>query len=398
MSGSPTTLGYFKSGDQFYSIRESEDCAKETCLDELEKLNQWNALKGEYTHPSSGENVFPFNYGPSSGGMIESIDFKIYTYGERILSMDALPMYKKRNIKISGNTFGEGLLKIERMNGFHSFSYSTLLCRAIEFESSIQLDPSVIKTRVWLLEMERITSHIFKIARLCDAASQNIAAYWLLNLRERMQRLFAAYAGHRYLFGVNKIGGISRKIDIVKMKGDVEKIVNEFQDLVQGLYSSRIFIDRLDKTCETRVDFARGPVMRATKKDYDFRYIDPYYSGINFKHSTESGSDSLARLLVLVSEIESSLDIIKGEGEFHFDVWKKDDLKGPAVYSIETPSGDANLSLKTKDHHIDEIHLFTPSQLNLEAFCRGIVGNVKTDIPFSYESFGIWVSELGGVK
>lgn len=34
----------------------------------------------------------------------------------------------------------------------------------------------------------------------------------------------------------------------------------------------------------------------------------------------------------------------------------------------------------------------------MEAFALGIKGNVKTDIPFAFESFGIWLSEMGDIE
>ena len=392
-----TVSGYFTRDGRSYCIIDSDREFKECTDDIIGTLDYSESFRRIYSHPVSGENVFKFNYGPSTGGMIETLDLKIYTYGERILSLDVLPGYKQRQIRITGESKDLALLRIERLNGFHSFSYSTLFSSAVERMLEIPVSQEVRYARIILLEIERITSHIFKTARLCESASQNIASYALMGLRERLMRAIAEGTGHRYLFGVNKIGGIRRKIDLDRIVKVARGVVNEYVNIRNGLFVSRIFIDRIENTCRAEYSFARGPVLRAAGIRYDFRMHDPYYSGIDFTPVTQNGGDSLSRFLVFSEEVERSMEIIEkcmtpGErGDFLIPSHENE------AYGIETPSGDARMVFSINNDHIGHIYLRTPSILNLEAFARGIRGNVKTDIPFALESFGIWVSELGDV-
>ncbi len=395
MNSNQIITGFFKKGNDYFCIRDDHRSFEPCLIEEIKNLDYFHALEKEYKHNATGENVFKFNYGPSTGGMVETVDFKIYTYGERILSVDIFPEFKRREIKITREKLDNALLKMERLNGFHSFSYSTLLCSSLERLLGIGIPDDVRIKRILLMETERIISHIFKTARLCEAASQNIASYQLMALREKMMRSVAEITGHRYMFGINKIGGLYRDFESSRLVQMAREAVREYSQIRDGLYFSRIFIDRIENTCKISVPFSRGPTMRASGYAYDYRKMDPYYADLDFSIVTENGGDSLARFQVFAGEIETSLEIMekaieqKKGGDFMPELVENE------IFGVETPSGDARMFLEMEDNRISNIYLRTPSMLNLEAFARGICGNVKTDIPFAYESFGIWIGELG---
>ncbi|MGP6206786.1 formate hydrogenlyase [Cuniculiplasma sp. SKW3] len=389
--------GYFERNGSLYKINDEDLEYGKTDEGEIKSLNYYESLNKTYNHPVRGENVFKFNYGPSTGGIIETLNFQIYTYGERIISLDVIPNYKNRMIKISGQSLKTGLLKLERFNGFHSFSYSTLYCKAVESLKGIPIEEGTRVRRIILMETERIISHIFKTARLCEAASQNIANYYLLSLRERLMRILGEITGHRYLFGVNKIGGLNRSINIEPLIRKIKDVVQEYIKIKEGLFVSRIFIDRLENTCISNYEFSRGPALRSTGRKYDYRAIDPYYSDIHFEIVSSNGGDSLTRFLVFSEEIEESMKIIEQCADLKFSGEWLRSAKEFEAFGTETPSGDARMVLDIEEDRINYAYLRTPSILNMEAFARGICGNVKTDIPFAFESFGIWVSEMSDV-
>ena len=394
--------GFFYNRGTPYLILRGSEHPQTATVEGLNQLDQWNCLKTEFQHETTGENIMGFDYGPSMGGVIESILFRMYTNGERIISMSASPSFKERVIAIRGEPFDLALMKMERFNGFHSASYSTLFCRAIEQSLNIKTAKSTRMTRIIMMEMERIASHIFVMTRLCEAASQNIAAFQLNALRERMLRLSAKAFGHRYFFGVNSVGGTAREIHIDHLWEDVRKIVNEFNDILKLLSGSRIFIDRIQKTCTIERPWLSGPTLRATGEKYDARRSDSYYNGIKFNVVTEKGADSLARFLVRAQEITESGKIIEqavNETETLKPVTQGTSEKsGNSLARIETPSGNAIFYLEIEDGNIEYTYLRPPSLVNLEGFLLGMQGNVKTDSPFAYESFGIWVSELSVIS
>ena len=394
--------GFFYNRGMPYMILRGSEHPQTATVEGLNQLDQSNCLKTEFQHETIGENIMGFDYGPSMGGVIESILFRMYTNGERIISMSAFPRFKERVINISGEPLDIALMKMERFNGFHSAAYSTMFCRAIEQSLKIKTAQSTRMTRVIMMEMERIASHIFVITRLCEAASQNIAAFHMNALRERMLRLSARAFGHRYFFGINSVGGTAREIHIDHLWEDVRKIVNEFNDILKLLSGSRIFTDRIQKTCTIERPWLSGPALRATGEKYDSRLFDSYYDGIKFNVVSEKGSDSLARFLVRAQEItesgkiiEQALNLIETPKPV---IESNSERSGNFLDRVETPSGNAIFYLEIENGNIQYTYLRPPSLVNMEGFLLGMQGNVKTDFPFAYESFGIWVSELSVIS
>jgi len=62
---------------------------------------------------------------------------------------------------------------------------------------------------------------------------------------------------------------------------------------------------------------------------------------------------------------------------------------------VESPSGDLAYYLRLNRGSVEEVALLPPSLLNLISFSLSMRGNVFTDFQFNWESFGIWISEVG---
>ncbi|MHB8360956.1 MAG: NADH-quinone oxidoreductase subunit D-related protein [Thermoplasmataceae archaeon] len=344
-----------------------------------------------------------FPYGPSSGGMVESVYFDILTYGEKIDRLRYDSTYKNRTIKIEGLTPREGLLRFERLNGVHSAAYSSLFCDTCERAAGLDIPWEVKNARIAMMEIERISSHLFVVSRLTGSASQNIAHMNILLLRENLLRLIADRFGHRYFFGMNRPGGLSRNVQLEGMDSEIEKISEEYEEIFNTLMDSRIFIDRIDRTAIVEKENSSGPVMRGCGTLLDARQSHPYYKNLTFKCVKWDTSDSLSRFIVRSGEISESAKLIKqilpkigrlSESEKNFPILD-DNIAGGYV---ETPSGDSSIILKFKNNRISGVGFSTPSQRNLEAFSRSMRGSTFADFIFGYESMGIWISELSDIS
>ena len=65
---------FYKDGKQYMILRGS-DSPQSVSEEDLSHLDQWNSLRTEFEHKTGGENTMAFDYGPSMGGVIESILF-----------------------------------------------------------------------------------------------------------------------------------------------------------------------------------------------------------------------------------------------------------------------------------------------------------------------------------
>jgi Ni,Fe-hydrogenase III large subunit len=391
----------FKSGDRWMAIfRDSHtpEIVDETVPGRFENFSYFKNL------PEASDGTHTFVYGPSSGGMIEAVRFLMRTRGEVIEEVIPYFLFKDRRLRISGMQHDTALMKLERFNGFHSAAYSALFCGTIENICGTDVDIDVKRSRMLMCELERIASHLFVIGRLCEAASQNVAAALIFTLRERVLRLTADHFGHRYFFGVNRIGGLGRNIDLEGLPEAADRIVNEFSKTWNHLSESTIFLDRIQRTCTIRREWMVGPAVRAAGFPVDARWKGRLlpYGDYTFNYRREYDGDALSRALVRAQEIEESASII---GQICMQLKRVNARKnahfvpesGEGSGKIESPGGEIILWMRTGTEGVEDVHLMSPSVANLPAFAEGIKNSVMTDFSFAWESFGFWIAETGGV-
>ena len=375
-----------------------------SAYEKIQREEIFRSLTGNYGETSQGGDVFNFTYGPSAGGLIESIKFNIYTYGERILSMVAEPKYKERRIMVTGSDLQTALLRIERFNGMLSPFYSTMFCRSVEMLSESEENYALGMTRIIMNEISRILDHINVLAKLAEGASQNVAFNHLFMARESLYRIVSRRFGHRYFFGINGFNGINRKVEIGGISSEIEKIAREIDDIWEGLEGSRIFLDRIQTTCSVKRGWLIGPAARASGLNIDSRRSSNLlpYSDLDFEVPGDENGDSLSRAVVRKKEIIESSRIIAQAENYAVDVPEgvmpaNGNVNGEISVRSENPGGDALFHVRAENGKISRIYVRSPSIQNLLAFCTGIRGNILTDFVFGFESFGVHVSELGGL-
>lgn len=359
-----------------------------------------NSFRQERSSGKDSAKLSIFPYGPSSGGMVESVYFDILTEGEKIEDIRYDTDFKNRTMKFTGLSMEEALLRMERMNGVHAASYSSLFCQICEKAMDMEITDDIKNLRVAMMEAERISSHLFVVSRLTGGASQNIAHMNTLLLRENLLRAIATAFGHRYFFGVNRIGGTGRPVNVKELGEQVMRISEEYGEIYHTLMDSRVFMDRLDRSAIIKGEKSSGPVMRGSGIKRDGRSSHRYYEGLQFNVPTSNGGDALARFIVRSEEIVESASLIEqaisGIGNVKLGSPEVHEVEGNIWGGfMETPSGDASLILKIKSGHLEGIGFRSPSILNMEAFAESIHGNTFADFLFGYESLGIWVSEMG---
>ncbi|MEM4093264.1 MAG: hypothetical protein QW837_09530 [Conexivisphaerales archaeon] len=348
-------------------------------------------LNEENIEQSSSYGVFRFLYGPSAGGLMESIGFEIVTSGENIIRVKPR-LYKSKKFTMIGKQVGDAMFTVERINAAFSASHAAafLLASSKEVDYFLKLD-MIVK-----MELERIRNNLHVIGRMVDASSQGVASNWIFYLRELVNRTIDRAYGHRFFFNSdgNKLNGLGTELN---------KIRSQFKIAFDGLLDTRIFIDRLDKNGVIVHDDLIGPAARAAGLNHDARNeVDLPYSDLGFKTNInlqmmEKRGDALGRFLIRSGEIPFSIDLI----ERALDILRGRDYQKPIVREgvgigrVESPSGDLAYYVKIEEGRLKEIYLLSPSDINIAFFSKSIVNNTFTDFQFNWESFGIWASEMG---
>jgi Ni,Fe-hydrogenase III large subunit len=364
-----------------------------------------------------GYGVFTFPYGPVSYGIPEAGAFRVITYGERVVKIVPVVNFKKRGIerKVVGMKPKDALLLVERSAGNFSASYSTCFATAVENALEIEVPRAAKWVRAVALELERIYNHLNVFSREAEAATQNVATYQTNALKERVLRLNAKYFGHRYLFGFNGIGGVTCDLSSTDRKelfASVRSITKEFSTIVDYFLSSRIFLDRLQGTARLSKEDALslgavGPVARGSGIDWDDRVAYPIepYDEIFVDIETDSGTDTMARIMVRIREITSSTTVIQEL----LDKMPSDGIQSTSVEllsrsargipdfsfcRIESPSGDLIQVVKINDDgKLEFMHMRPASLVNWLPFAKSLEGNVFTDFQFAFDSFGLVFSD-----
>jgi|BEDMetMinimDraft_2_1075160.scaffolds.fasta_scaffold02474_3 Ni,Fe-hydrogenase III large subunit len=426
--GGPIQLSsIFRAGGHSYALL-TDTAANKTILSEVPaRLGKEFELllKGGQAPPGApidldpgskveGYGLFTFRYGPVTYGVPEAGGFKLVTYGERIIKVIPQVNFKKRLVenKVIGWKPEDALLLVERSAGNFSASYSTCFVTAVEEALNLDVPSQAKWTRAVAIELERIYNHLYVFGRLAEAASQNVATAQINALRERVLRLNGKYFGHRYLFGFNTIGGV--RLDISKEDGreildSIRTLIREFSDLVEYFLSSRIFLDRLQGTARLPKQDALnlgavGPCARGSGVEWDDRLTYPIepYGDIYINIETDNGEDTMARTMVRIREIQSSVVVLRElldkmphdgprlEPSSEYSPISSNDPADFSFCRIESPSGDLIHVVQLDEQgRIANLQVRPASLVNWIPFAKSLENNVFTDFQFAFESFGL---------
>ncbi len=334
-----------------------------------------------------------FNYGPSAGGLRESVNFNIVTPGETIRDITVNSYYKRRRIKIINDDIDTALLKVERINGFHSASNTVCFLLAVEDALNIDNHNSNNK-RIIEIELERIRSNLDVIKGLCESAGFSVPEKQLLYLMEKVTRIISDTFNHRYFFSANYINNVYGNFDSIKL----DDIYKEFNEIYNGLLESKIFMDRIQENGIVKDANSTGPAARASGYKYDARIDSKSLVYNNYNIFAMEDGDTFSRFMVRSNEIFSSIEIINNNlnkiNNNKNDV-KIENKSGEGAARIESPQGDIFYYANIENNKIKELSIISPSYLNIELFKKAIKNNnILTDFFFVWNSFGIWISEL----
>lgn len=338
---------------------------------------------------------FNFYYGPSTGGLIESVGFRITTPGETIVNVETDTSYKRRKVTIKGLSVDDAILKVERINGFHSASHTIAFLRAVEDASDILPDPKVEKARIAALELERIRSNLEVLKRMAEPAGFSVPVNQIGYLREKISRIISEAFGHRFFFGSQMVNGVLLEPSNISKK--VSIISGEFSRIFHNIQESKIFLNRLQNTGTTNLTEMVGPVARAAGMKYDARLDSPSidYSELGFNPVVRTEKDSFGRFMVRGQEILESCSMV--ENLDLTPLGKIDELNfkdGEGASRIESPAGDLFYYVKLKEGKIEDVWMVSPSTLNVKAFEQSMKSNLFPDFNTNWEGFGVWASEM----
>ncbi len=364
--------------------------------------------------PVEGYGVFTFPYGPISMGVPESGRFDVRTYGERVLALVPVGGFKARGIldSLVGRSVPDAVLRVERLAGHLSAAHTSAFLGACESAAGRSIPETELWVRALAQELQRIYNHVHVIARIAEAASQNVGLAQTHALGEEVLRLTGSLFGHRWAFGALAAGSPLRRLersDRERAAATLARLLEEFESLWALFLESRTFIDRIQGTGPIDRDAATrwgavGPALRATGVPWDDRLRQPVapYTDLYLELPKEVDGDALSRVVVRAEEVRASFLLL----EQMLERWPHDPsvehAPWPAVASgrglsrVEAPSGDLVYDVTLEEGRVRRAAMRTPSQANWPLFALGLRGGVFTDFHFALESFGLSFAETDG--
>lgn len=381
----------------------------------LRKEFPWNERPKEAAVPFQfrsvqGEGIYEIPVGPVHAGIIEPGHFRFSVAGEEILMLEPRLGYSHKGTEKLFEVLPlEKKLKLsERISGDSSFSHSMAFCEAVEKLAGLIVPEKHQLLRVIFAELERLANHMGDIGAIMIDTGFNFGGANGARLREMMMQVNDRLTGHRFLRGVNTIGGVTKDINDNTghwLKEELEKIITDFSEVIAIAENSSSLLNRLQNTGKLNVQVAKdhgvvGVAGRALGFAADARADYPYeaYKKFAVVAETETTGDVYARFHVRIKEVYASFEIIK-HALTDLTLAKAAPLetKTPALrkssYTIsivEGWRGDIVYLVSTDaEGNIDRVDVRDPSFLNWTALGYAGLGNIVPDFPLINKSFNL---------
>src|SRR3989344_1963625 len=163
-----------------------------------------------------------------------------------------------RNYSGKAGTVGPMVLNVEEDGGIihqidFEFGFSTRRIEdcltKVSFVAGIEITDRAKIIRVFLLELNRISSHLFFIAQMAASVGLDSIYYFCLREREKYCDLFELYCGSRVGFGAIKIGGVAEDASdgllftVEEILRNTESFLHELNEI---LTNDPIFIEQVE--------------------------------------------------------------------------------------------------------------------------------------------------------
>ncbi|WP_024954900.1 NADH dehydrogenase (quinone) subunit D [Sulfurospirillum arcachonense] len=269
------------------------------------------------------DNTMIINFGPqhpSSHGQLRLI---LELDGELVTKSTPDVGYLHRGMeKMAENMiYNEFLPTTDRMDYIASTSNNYGFALAVEKLIDLDVPRRAKVIRMMLLELSRITSHLFWIAtHALDVGAMTVFLY-AFREREYAMDLFEDYCGARLTHSSVRIGGVP--LDLPKdwtasLMKFIEKMPAAIETYEGLLDQNRIWKMRLEDVGIISPEMAQswgcsGPMLRGSGIAWDIRKEEPYelYDEVEFDVPVSDRCDSYGRYKLHMKEMRESLKILK---------------------------------------------------------------------------------------
>ena len=210
---------------------------------------------------------------------------------------------------------------VDSIDYLSAFACQEAYCSAVEKLTETEVPERAKFIRVMLLELGRISSHLFWLGTYISALGAVSPLFATLREREMILKIFENICGQRMMCNFHTFGGVKHDFDnsaldeISEFISVFPKKVKEYQKIIteNPIFKLRtVGLGIITKNKAFSYSLT-GANLRSSDYDLDFRKTKPYlvYDKLDFTVPTEKSGDCYSRCLVRIREMIESLKIIK---------------------------------------------------------------------------------------
>jgi len=263
--------------------------------------------------------TFKLNLGPQHPSTHGVLRLLLELDGEKILSCEPDVGYLHRGMEkmAEGMTYIQYLPTVDRIDYLAGFFYSYLLVNLVEKALGVKVPEKVRITRVMLLELNRIASHLLWVGAFLMDLGAVSPFFYTMREREMILRYFERLTGQRMMYNYFVFGGTRRDVEFLEEVEKITKILPvKIDDYERIITDNPIFRARTKDKGILKPQIAKnysitGVNLRASGVNFDLRQKDDLYKDFEFETIVMHECDSWARYKARILEIRESVKIVE---------------------------------------------------------------------------------------
>ena len=280
-------------------------------------------MKGWCGMKTADNSEMILNIGPDNLLTHGALRLKIKLDGELIKEAEPVMGYLHRGLEklAESRTYLQYQPMVDTIDYLSGVACQEAYCAAVEELSDIEVPERAKYIRVMLAELDRISSHLFRLGVYAADLGCFSPVFMTFREREMILKIFENICGKRMLCNFHTFGGVKQDLKDSDMDNISEfisifpKKVKEYQNIVTENPIFKLRTEGLGIITKNKA-FSyslSGVGLRSSGSDLDFRKTNPYlvYDKLEFAVPTEKRGDCYSRCLVRIREMIESLKIIK---------------------------------------------------------------------------------------
>ncbi len=271
------------------------------------------------------ETIREFEYfiGPQHPGITGNFSIKLKAKGDIILEAEAHPGYLHRGFEklMEQRHWVKNVPMVCRICVPDPDPNEVLYAMGVEELAGLEVPERAQWIRVMVLEMSRITAHLFYLGGIAGALGLYTIPQWTIGDRDYVLDRFEELTGARVYHIYTTPGGVRRDLPkgfADRMHKTLDYLEKRLKDYYRLMFDNPVFQKRTIGVGTMDSEWAMengvtGPNLRGCGVKADVRIDDPYlvYDKIDFEVPTADGCDMFSRAIVRYRELEQSIHIIR---------------------------------------------------------------------------------------